>query len=101
MPVPSATLKPGSYWTVSISGEISSNTDISARDREILTYLVAAPDQQTAAEWLGMTVRHLRRRIGVIMDRLGAENAYQMVALAALRGLIDPKALPAGTMQVD
>jgi hypothetical protein len=83
------------------SGQISAKSDISPRDCEILAHLIAAPDQQTAAGWLGMTDRHLRRRICTIMDRLGAENAYQMVVLAALRGFIDPKALPADALRSD
>jgi FixJ family two-component response regulator len=69
----------------------------SDRDRQILANLVAAPDQQTAAAWLGITDRHLRRRIDAIMRRLGAETTYQMIVLATQKGLIDPKALPADT----
>jgi FixJ family two-component response regulator len=71
---------------------------ISSRDREILNHLVAAPDQRTAAEWLGMTDRHLRRRIDSIMKRMEVETVLQLVALATLNGMISPKALPAGSV---
>lgn len=67
------------------------------RDREVIAHLIAAPDQQTAAEWLGITDRHLRRRVDSIMRRFGAETTLQMVVMATIYGDVNPKAVPANT----
>ncbi|WP_030159705.1 hypothetical protein [Glycomyces sp. NRRL B-16210] len=65
---------------------------------KILSHVIAAPDQQTAAAWLDISVRHLRRQIETIKEKLGAETTLQMVVLAAFRGLVDPKSLPEGSI---
>lgn len=70
---------------------------LTPRDREVLAHLIAAPDQQTAAEWLGITDRHLRRRVDSIMVKLGAETTLQMVVMATLNGDVNPKAVPVGS----
>lgn len=70
---------------------------LTPRDREVLAHLIAAPDQQTAAEWLGITDRHLRRRVDSIMLKFGAETTLQMVVMATLNGDVNPKAVPVGT----
>jgi hypothetical protein len=70
---------------------------LTPRDRDVLAHLIAAPDQQTAAQWLGITDRHLRRRVDSIMVKFGAETTLQMVVMATLNGDVDPKAVPVGT----
>lgn len=65
---------------------------------KILSHVIAAPNQQTAAAWLGTSRRHLRRRIGAISEKLGAETTLQMVVLATMQGLVDPKSLPEGSI---
>jgi hypothetical protein len=67
---------------------------LTPRDREVLAHLIAAPDQQTAAQWLGITDRHLRRRVDSIMLKFGAETTLQMVVMATLNGDVNPKAVP-------
>ncbi|WP_156365874.1 hypothetical protein [Nocardiopsis sp. NRRL B-16309] len=56
---------------------------------------MAAPDQKTAAEWLGITDRQLRRHLNNIQEKFGTETKNQAIILAALSGQLDPKALPA------
>ncbi|GAA2320180.1 hypothetical protein GCM10010403_06920 [Glycomyces rutgersensis] len=83
--------------TLTPPAEHPSTPSSSPRDREVIAHLIAAPDQQTAAEWLGITDRHLRRRVDSIMRRFGAETTLQMVVMATLYGDVNPKAVPANT----
>ncbi len=70
-------------------------------DRRILSALIAAPNQRTAATWLFLDERTLRRRLEDLKERLGVETTIQAVALAGIIGAIDPKALPPGCGGVD
>jgi hypothetical protein len=93
-PTPAATRK---VRTVAYPAPPESAPQLTPRDRDVLAHLIAAPDQQTAAQWLGITDRHLRRRVDSIMVKFGAETTLQMVVMATLNGDVDPKAVPVGT----
>jgi hypothetical protein len=66
---------------------------------KILSHVIAAPNQYTAAAWLDISRRHLRRQIEAINEKLGAETILQTVVLATIRGLVDPKSLPEGSIE--
>lgn len=71
---------------------------LTSRQRTIISHLVAAPDQKTAAEWLGITDRQIRRHVDAAQKKLGVETKNQAIVLAALSGQLDPKAFPANTL---
>jgi sugar-specific transcriptional regulator TrmB len=57
-------------------------------DRRVLALLAAGKTDETAAREVGMSVRHLRRRIARLMDVLQATSRFQAGAVAARRGWI-------------
>jgi DNA-binding NarL/FixJ family response regulator len=57
-------------------------------DRRVLNLLAEGKTDETAAREVGMSVRHLRRRIARLMDVLEATSRFQAGAVAARRGWI-------------
>ena len=57
-------------------------------DRRVLALLADGKTDETAAREIGMSVRHLRRRIARLMDVLQATSRFQAGALAARKGWI-------------
>ncbi|WP_018349409.1 LuxR C-terminal-related transcriptional regulator [Longispora albida] len=55
-------------------------------DLHLLTVLQGAPKDEVAARQLGVSVRTFRRHVAELMQRLGAENRFQLAALAKERG---------------
>ncbi|HEX3648314.1 MAG TPA: LuxR C-terminal-related transcriptional regulator [Pseudonocardiaceae bacterium] len=61
---------------------------LTEQDRSVLAMLAAGSTDEIAARELGLSVRHLRRRIAVLMDRLHAHSRFEAGAAAARRGWI-------------
>lgn len=61
---------------------------ISDEDRQILTLLATGCTDETAARQLAMSVRHLRRKVARLMERLAATSRFEAGAEAARRGWI-------------
>jgi DNA-binding CsgD family transcriptional regulator len=57
-------------------------------DRRVLNLLADGKTDETAARAVGMSVRHLRRRIARLMDVLQATSRFQAGAVAARKGWI-------------
>ena len=57
-------------------------------DRTVLKLLVDGNTDETTAREVGMSVRHLRRRIARLMDVLGATSRFQAGAAAVRKGWI-------------
>lgn len=74
------------------------NPDVfSPHDCEVLTCLISAPTQEVAAEWLGLSATHLRRRLKDLRVRANVETNAQLIVLASISGIVDPtKVLPYG-----
>ncbi|AXK34788.1 helix-turn-helix transcriptional regulator [Streptomyces armeniacus] len=62
--------------------------ELTATEREILTLLAAGLSDNAITRQLGISVRTLRRRIGELQERLGANGRFQAGVLAARRGWI-------------
>jgi hypothetical protein len=85
---------------VSPSGPgIAKIAPLTESELKILSHVIAAPNQYTAAEWLDISRRHLRRQVEAINEKFGAETILQTVVLATIRGLVDPKSLPEGSIE--
>lgn len=66
-------------------------------DIKLLTCVICAPSRDAAAEWLGCSPTHLRRRLRELRTRFDVDTNEQLIVLAAVRGHIDPeKVLPFG-----
>ncbi|MGP4112742.1 hypothetical protein ACTWP5_17765 [Streptomyces sp. 4N509B] len=64
-------------------------------DSQILSCVIAAPNQGVAAEWLGFTPTHLRRLLRELRQRFEVDTNEQLIVLASVSGAIDPrKVLP-------
>lgn len=68
--------------------ELSSKVsdEASDSDRRLLNALQQTAKDEIAAQLLGVSVRTLRRHAADLMDRLGAENRFQLAAFAKDRG---------------
>ncbi|RLL67914.1 helix-turn-helix transcriptional regulator [Streptomyces sp. Z26] len=62
--------------------------ELTGTEREILTLLAAGLSDVAITRQLGLSVRTLRRRIGDLQERLGANGRFQAGVLAARRGWI-------------
>jgi DNA-binding CsgD family transcriptional regulator len=65
--------------------EVAEDSDVSDEDRRILTLLAAGCTDETAARQLGVSVRHLRRRVARLMGLLEASSRFEAGAEAAHR----------------
>ncbi|THV28342.1 hypothetical protein [Glycomyces paridis] len=81
-----------------ITSDDQTAATLTEAELQVLSHVIAAPNQHTAAAWLGISARHLRRHIDAICEKLGAETTLQMVVIATMRGLVDPKSLPEGSI---
>jgi len=54
----------------------------------LLTLLASGRTDEAAARQIGVSVRHLRRRVARLMDLLGASSRFEAGAEAARRGWI-------------
>jgi DNA-binding CsgD family transcriptional regulator/sugar-specific transcriptional regulator TrmB len=57
-------------------------------DRQVLRLLASGKTDETAARELGVSVRHLRRRVARLMDRLQAQSRFEAGVEAVRRGWI-------------
>jgi len=62
--------------------------EVSDAERRLLSMLASGQTDEAAARALGVSVRHLRRRIAALMRRLGAGSRFEAGVLAAHRGWI-------------
>ncbi|HEX7303572.1 LuxR C-terminal-related transcriptional regulator [Lentzea sp.] len=60
----------------------------SDEDRSVLRMLASGLTDEMVARQIGVSVRHLRRRIARLMDELGADSRFQAGMTAARRGWI-------------
>ncbi|MPZ25438.1 MAG: transcriptional regulator TrmB [Micromonosporaceae bacterium] len=61
-----------------------------APDCEIATLLASGLPDKVIARQLGVSLRTVARRVGALMDRLGAQTRFQAGVRAATQGLLDP-----------
>lgn len=61
---------------------------ITEEDRQILSLLATGCTDETAARQVGISVRHLRRKVARLMERLAATSRFEAGAEAARRGWI-------------
>jgi DNA-binding NarL/FixJ family response regulator len=61
---------------------------ITAREREVLALIEEGLSNKAIAERLNVAERTVRFHVGEILERLGAENRGQAIALAKQRGLL-------------
>lgn len=61
-------------------------TEVTRRERELLTLLFAGSTDESAAARLGVSVRTVRRMVRELMQRLGARSRFQAGAKALDRG---------------
>jgi sugar-specific transcriptional regulator TrmB/DNA-binding CsgD family transcriptional regulator len=71
---------PGSH---ALAGE---NGPITDQDRRLLAMLSSGMTDETAAREIGVSVRHLRRRMSRLMAMMGARSRFEAGAEAARRG---------------
>jgi DNA-binding CsgD family transcriptional regulator len=79
-------------WSTSVAllpADVPQETDLSARERELLALLTAGWTDESAAARLGLSVRTIRRTMSDIMHRLGARSRFQAGVKAVDRGWID------------
>ncbi len=60
--------------------------EVTDSDRQVLAMLASGCTDETAAREIGVSVRHLRRRIARLMSVLGARSRFEAGAEAARRG---------------
>jgi len=60
--------------------------EITDQDKQVLGLLASGCTDETAAREVGVSVRHLRRRISRLMQELGATSRFEAGAEAARRG---------------
>jgi DNA-binding CsgD family transcriptional regulator len=78
-------------WASSVAllpSDVPENTDLSAREQDLLTLLTAGWTDESAAAKLGLSVRTVRRTMSDIMHRLGARSRFQAGVKAVDRGWI-------------
>lgn len=69
---------------------VRTGSELTARERELLSLLSLGATDESAATQLGISVRTVRRAVADIMDRLGARSRFQAGVKAVDRGwLID------------
>ena len=66
----------------------SNEPDLAEDDRAVLGLLASGVTDEIAARQVGVSVRHLRRRVARLMERLHAGSRFQAGAAAARRGWI-------------
>ncbi|MGQ0842304.1 hypothetical protein [Actinokineospora sp.] len=62
--------------------------ELSDEDRQVLVQLASGNTDEVVARMLGVSVRHMRRRVARLMDRLGANSRFEAGAEATRRGWI-------------
>lgn len=72
-------------------------TPFDPEDIELLACVICAPNRDTAAEWLGCSSTHLRRRLRKLRKQFNVDTNEQLIVLASVSGSIAPeKVLPFG-----
>ncbi|MFL6141282.1 MAG: helix-turn-helix domain-containing protein [Labedaea sp.] len=81
-------------WNVAVEMSVadppaeSGRQDLPGEDREILALLAAGNTDEFAARSVGISVRHLRRRVARLMSELNASSRFEAGVEAARRGWI-------------
>ncbi|MCT2587063.1 hypothetical protein JT362_28460 [Actinophytocola sp. S1-96] len=60
--------------------------DVTDQDRAVLELLAAGNTDESAARTVGISVRHLRRKVARLMERLNATSRFEAGVEAARRG---------------
>jgi sugar-specific transcriptional regulator TrmB len=78
------------YWDTAREPRFTegSEPDLAADDRAVLGLLASGATDEIAARQVGVSVRHLRRKVARLMSRLQAGSRFQAGAAAAHRGWI-------------
>jgi DNA-binding CsgD family transcriptional regulator len=66
-----------------------SETDLTPRERDVLTLMAEGASNKTIAKRLGISVHTAKFHVGSILDKLDATGRTDVVAHAARRGVID------------
>ena len=66
-----------------------SDTDLTPRERDVLTLMAEGASNKTIAKRLGISVHTAKFHVGSILDKLDATGRTDAVAHAARRGVID------------
>jgi DNA-binding CsgD family transcriptional regulator len=66
-----------------------SETDLTPRERDVLTLMAEGASNKTIAKRLGISVHTAKFHVGSILDKLDATGRTDAVAHAARRGVID------------
>lgn len=74
------------------ASDLSDAAELTAREKELLSLLVAGSTDESAAARIGVSVRTVRRMVADIMNRLGARSRFQAGAKAADRGWLAERA---------
>lgn len=61
---------------------------LAEEDRRVIALLASGTTDETAARVIGVSVRHLRRRVARLMERLGASSRFEAGVAAARKGWI-------------
>jgi hypothetical protein len=76
---------------------LTTTSRFSADEIELLSCVIAAPNHENAAAWLGCSPTHLRRRLKQTRDRFRVETNAQLIVLASVSRSIDlDRVLPYG-----
>jgi hypothetical protein len=68
---------------------------LSANEVELISCLIAAPNQVVAADWVGCSPTHLRRQLKELRERFEVETNAQLIVVASVSGSVNPaKVLP-------
>lgn len=76
-------------WHDRRHGFSTTDSDLTAREIEVLRALAEGLDGQGVAQKLGITLEDERVLVSSIFDKLGADTGLQALAIAARRGLVD------------
>jgi DNA-binding CsgD family transcriptional regulator len=66
-------------------------TGLQEQERRVLSLLARGLTQRQAADWLGISVRTVRRRAADAVQKLGARRLPEAIAVASARGVLIPE----------
>jgi DNA-binding NarL/FixJ family response regulator len=74
--------------TAAADGRAGHPAEIDSFDRELLQLLTAGIKDQAIARQLRVSLRTVRRRLAVLINRAGVESRFQLGVAAARRGWV-------------
>ncbi len=66
-------------------------TDLTTREREVLTLITRGGSNQEIADQLGLSRDTVRNHVAAVLSKLGVNSKLQAAAAAVQRGLVDPR----------